>query len=166
MKYITILAIIACITAAGFVLISQQNPADFSVSVVRHPLANIGPEAQPAVAGAQDTTEEAPVALGQTVTSLVAEPMNVDAASSGFLPANVTVAVGSAVTWHNRTGSVVRVAPGTLENPTKYSGLWEDVGAGTLQTDGSYTFIFSVPGVYVYFDANMPTHTGAITVTE
>ncbi len=58
-----------------------------------------------------------------------------------FDPVNVTVPVGSTVTWVDVSGT---------HTTTSYDGLW-DSGARRLDVGETYSYTFNQPGVYRYY---------------
>src|SRR5438477_800382 len=72
-----------------------------------------------------------------------------------FDPTNVTVPVGSSITWNNM-GSVSHTA--TANNGSFDTGL---IGAGS-----SKTIAFGVAGTYAYHCSVHPSMTGTVTVTS
>jgi plastocyanin len=57
-----------------------------------------------------------------------------------FDPANITVPVGTTVTWADVSGS---------HTTTSYDGLWDS--GRRLEVGESYSFTFNQPGVYRYY---------------
>jgi plastocyanin len=72
-----------------------------------------------------------------------------------YSPAVLTVAAGTKVTWVNRDD-----VPHTVTSPAKPRVL----DSGTLDTDQSFSHVFSNPGTYEYFCAVHPKMTGKIIV--
>jgi plastocyanin len=69
-----------------------------------------------------------------------------------FQPAELTVKVGTTVTWKNRDD-----IPHTVVSPGKFRSK-------ALDTDDSYTFTFAAAGDYKYFCSLHPHMTGTIKV--
>jgi plastocyanin len=69
-----------------------------------------------------------------------------------FEPAQVTIKVGTTVTWKNRDD-----IPHTVVSAGKFRSK-------TLDTDDSYSFTFTSPGDYNYFCSLHPHMTGMIKV--
>jgi plastocyanin len=69
-----------------------------------------------------------------------------------FEPAQVTIKVGTTVTWKNRDD-----IPHTVVSAGKFRSK-------TLDTDDSYSFTFTSPGDYKYFCSLHPHMTGMIKV--
>jgi plastocyanin len=72
-----------------------------------------------------------------------------------FNPPQLTVAVGTKVTWVNRDD-----VPHTATSTTKPRSF----DSGTLDTDDKFSHVFSAPGTYEYFCAVHPKMTARITV--
>jgi plastocyanin len=72
-----------------------------------------------------------------------------------FDPPEVTVPVGTRVTWLNRDD-----VPHTATSIAKPRAF----DSGPLDTDQKYSFTFTLAGVYEYFCAVHPKMTGRITV--
>ncbi len=72
-----------------------------------------------------------------------------------FDPPEVTIAIGTRVTWVNHD-DVPHTATSTVK-PRAFD-------SGTLDTDQKYSFVFTKAGVYDYFCAVHPKMTGRITV--
>jgi plastocyanin len=72
-----------------------------------------------------------------------------------YRPAVLTVAAGTKVTWVNRDD-----VPHTVTSPAKPRVL----DSGTLDTDQSFSHVFSKPGTYEYFCAVHPKMTGKVIV--
>ena len=69
-----------------------------------------------------------------------------------FVPAAITVNVGSAVNWLN--------AGAFTHTTTSNSGLWN---SGDLGPGGVFSYTFITPGVYVYHCAIHPAMTATVT---
>ena len=106
----------------------------------------LGPEPGPQTASALlDDAEGSP--LGFTATAEEAGPppgLTIQLLPTAFDPANVTVSLGQTVTWVWPAGSPAHnVVPDDGSIPS---------GSGPLTTGpATYTFTFSVPGVYRYY---------------
>lgn len=72
-----------------------------------------------------------------------------------YSPQVMTVTVGAKVTWVNRDD-----VPHTVTSPAKPRLL----NSGTLDTDQSFSHVFTKPGTYEYFCAVHPKMTGQIIV--
>jgi plastocyanin len=72
-----------------------------------------------------------------------------------FNPPQLTVAVGTKVTWVNRDD-----VPHTATSRSKPRAF----DSGTLDTDDKFSHVFSVPGIYEYFCAVHPKMTARIIV--
>ena len=80
------------------------------------------------------------------------ETTNVMIDNFTFEPAQLTVKVGTTVTWKNRDD-----IPHTVVSAGKFRSK-------TLDTDDSYSFTFTVAGDYKYFCSLHPHMTGTIKV--
>jgi plastocyanin len=81
-----------------------------------------------------------------------AEEANVMIANFTFEPAQLTVKVGTSVTWKNRDD-----IPHTIVSAGKFRSK-------TLDTDDSYSLTFTTTGDYKYFCSLHPHMTGTIKV--
>jgi plastocyanin len=72
-----------------------------------------------------------------------------------FSPANLTVSVGSQVTWVNHDD-----VPHTATSKVKPRVF----NSGTLDTDDQFSYVFTTPGTYDYFCAVHPKMTAQIIV--
>jgi plastocyanin len=75
--------------------------------------------------------------------------------SFAFSPREITVSPGSRVTWVNRDD---------VPHTTTSSARPRAFSSGTLDTDATFSFVFTVPGVYDYFCAVHPHMTGKVIV--
>lgn len=84
----------------------------------------------------------------------------VDYPNTGFTPDNITVVIGvnNTVTWTNNDLSIHTVTSSTV--PAGASPF----SSGYLNTGDSYTYTFTVPGVYVYHCQLHPWMVGVVTV--
>ena len=69
-----------------------------------------------------------------------------------FEPAQLTVKVGTTVTWTNRDD-----IPHTVVSPSKFRSK-------TMDTDGSFSFTFTTAGEYKYFCSLHPHMQGVVKV--
>jgi plastocyanin len=81
-----------------------------------------------------------------------AEEANVTIDNFTFAPAQLTVKVGTTVTWKNRDD-----IPHLVVSAGKFRSK-------PLDTDDSFSFTFTSPGDYKYFCSLHPHMTGTITV--
>lgn len=81
-----------------------------------------------------------------------AEDTNVNIDNFTFEPAQLTVKVGTTVTWKNRDD-----IPHTIVSAGKFRSK-------TLDTDDSFSFTFTATGDYTYFCSLHPHMTGTIKV--
>jgi plastocyanin len=72
-----------------------------------------------------------------------------------YSPQTLTVAVGTKVTWTNRDD-----VPHTVTSSSKPRTL----DSGTLDTDQTFSHVFSTPGTFEYFCAVHPRMTGKVFV--
>ena len=100
------------------------------------------------------------VSLRLAVTALMlaslgkaqAEPTTVTIDNFTFAPADLTVKVGTTVTWKNHDD-----IPHTIVSAGKFRSK-------ALDTDDSYSFTFTTAGAYAYFCSLHPHMTGTIKV--
>jgi amicyanin len=93
------------------------------------------------------------VAVGVVMPSARAEEAAVKIDNFTFNPPTLTVKVGTTVTWKNEDD-----IPHTVRATTN------DFKSKALDTDDSFTFTFTTPGVYDYFCSLHPHMTGKIVV--
>ena len=98
------------------------------------------------------TADETP---SQSDSAVAAENPRVLIDNFTFQPATLTVSPGTKVTWVNRDD-----VPHTATSSTKPRVF----DSGALDTDDTYSFVFSTPGEYGYFCAVHPHMTGKIIV--
>src|ERR1700684_1601181 len=84
--------------------------------------------------------------------SAYAEPTTVTIDNFTFAPAELTVKVGTTVTWKNHDD-----IPHTIVSAGKFRSK-------TLDTDDSFSFTFTAAGDYTYFCSLHPHMTGTIKV--
>lgn len=80
----------------------------------------------------------------------------------GFTPSQVTIQVGSAVRWVNKSGS-----PETVNSdnyPTNQ--LHKELNFGIFANGSSVTYIFKAPGTYGYHNQLRHTQEGKIIVVQ
>lgn len=90
-------------------------------------------------------------------------PVSTDAVtiqSFAFTPQDITVKVGTTVTWTNQDsiGHTVTSDDGDSLSPKLNSNM--------LQKGDTYTYTFSTPGTYKYHCSVHPEMTGTVTVTQ
>lgn len=83
---------------------------------------------------------------------------------SAFVPKYLTVSAGQKVTWSNDDSIVHYVAPDDHPAHDRYSGVWDDDGAGRVSPGETYSITISTPGTYTYHDHLNPTITGTLVV--
>lgn len=86
------------------------------------------------------------------MTAARCEDMKVTIDNFTFSPAQLTVKVGTTVTWKNQDD-----IPHTVVSAGKFKSK-------ALDTDDSYSFTFTAPGDYTYFCSLHPHMTGMIKV--
>lgn len=87
--------------------------------------------------------------------------VTVEYTGSGFAPQNVTVAIGGTVTWINKTGSLW-VASNPHPAHTDLPGL----SSGTVNMNGTYSFIFNQAGAWGYHNHLNTGFGGTVTVSQ
>lgn len=83
-----------------------------------------------------------------------------------FNPSNITIPVGTEVTWINEDGSQHTVTSGNLTNHGRdriYDGRFY---SGILGSEDSFSHIFNEPGIYSYFCSPHPWMTGFVIVDD
>jgi plastocyanin len=102
------------------------------------------------ITGKQSVNQRAPLPKEVTVT------LN----KNGFSPATVTINVGSAVLWKNKSGSKQTVNSDNY--PTNQ--LYRELNFGMFANGSSVTYTFTKIGVYGYHNQLNPKQTGKIIV--
>ncbi|MEK7516720.1 MAG: hypothetical protein AAB562_03940 [Patescibacteria group bacterium] len=85
----------------------------------------------------------------------------VEYTGSGFAPQNVTIAIGGAVTWINKTGSLW-IASNPHPAHTDLPGL----SSGIINTNGAYSFTFNQAGAWGYHHHLNASFGGTVTVSQ
>jgi plastocyanin len=80
--------------------------------------------------------------------------------NNGFTPSNLSVSVGSTVTFTNKSSRDMWVGSDPHPQHTDYSAFDQRRGGKT------YSFTFTESGTYEFHNHLSPSHTGTITVTE
>lgn len=83
-----------------------------------------------------------------------------------FNPSNITIPVGTEVTWINEDGSQHTVTSGNLTNHGRdriYDGRFY---SGILGSEDSFSHTFNEPGIYSYFCSPHPWMTGFVIVDD
>lgn len=93
-----------------------------------------------------------PTAAGE---STAPQLTSVTISNFAFSPKQLSVKVGTKVTWTN-SDSVAHTV-------TSNDGFFE---SGTLSTGGAYSYVFPVPGTYNYHCAIHPSMTATVVVTQ
>jgi plastocyanin len=83
------------------------------------------------------------------------EQAAVSISNFAFVPATITVKVGTRVTWTNRQ-------TGIQHTVTANNGSF---ASGDLSTGSSFSYVFTKPGTYAYHCAIHPFMTGTVIVT-
>ena len=96
----------------------------------------------------QNTTKSGTASLASSKPSA-----QVSIASSGFVPRTISVKVGQAVTWVNKDASPHKVASDPYPTDTTLSGLNSKTN---LNTNDSFSYVFSKAGTYTYHDEMNP----------
>lgn len=91
---------------------------------------------------------------GQGVTYDPSGMNMVSIQGSALYPAEITVGLGTLVTWKNNNGAV--------ESITSKSGLFD----GIISNNGTYSYLFSTSGTFEYFSRMNPSITGKVIVKE
>ncbi len=79
---------------------------------------------------------------------------------SGFSPSTLTVKVGTAVTWVNKSGSEAAV----YSNPHPIHTNYPPLNLGTFADGGTLSLTFNKIGTYGYHNHLNPSQTGTIIV--
>jgi plastocyanin len=87
------------------------------------------------------------------VISAQAPDTKVEIDNFAFYPQRITVKAGTTVSWTNKDDTPHTVASSTRTFKSK-----------ALDTDDSFSFMFTTPGVYEYFCSVHPHMTGAVVV--
>ncbi|NVN87686.1 MAG: cupredoxin family copper-binding protein [Rhodopseudomonas sp.] len=90
--------------------------------------------------------------MASQISAVRCETVSVTIDNFTFAPAQLTVKVGSTVTWTNHDD-----IPHTVVSAGKFKSK-------TLDTDDSYSFTFATAGDYKYFCSLHPHMTGTIKV--
>jgi plastocyanin len=80
--------------------------------------------------------------------------------ANGYIPMDLTVKVGTTVTWINSSGTVVTV--NSDNHPTHL--LYSPLNLGKVNDGGSVSLRFDISGTYGYHNHLNPAQTGTITV--
>jgi plastocyanin len=86
-------------------------------------------------------------------------PGVVNSTIQSFTLRNLTIPVGTTVTWVNRDGVGHTATSGTPGSP---SYIWN---SGALGSSGTYSFTFTEVGTFDYFCEFHPSMTATVTVT-
>jgi plastocyanin len=92
---------------------------------------------------------------GNTVDQSASAEVKID--NFSFSPANLTVAVGTTVTWINRDDIPHVVV--SSDDPRAFKSK-------ALDTDDKFSYTFTKPGTYNYFCSVHPKMTAKIVVSE
>lgn len=94
--------------------------------------------------------------LGLAARHAQAAETSVSLETFAFVPASLTVAVGTKVTWTNRDDTPHTVT--SVARPPVFR-------SGALDTDDVYSFVFDKPGSFGYFCSLHPHMQGTVVVT-
>ncbi len=143
---LTCLAVAAC---GGSAATTTQLAATSTTAQAAATTTTIAPVAPTTTVGDTTTT-----AVPATTTTVVLGPdATIDIVNFSFSPKNVTVAVGTKITWTDRdTANHTTTADG---------GLWD---SKTLFEGAQFTFQFDQPGVYPFHCKIHPSMKGTVTV--
>lgn len=111
--------------------------------------SNTASETQPQT---QDTSLQNNAATGEPA---IPQSTSVTISNFAFSPKQISVKVGTTVTWTNEDSVAHTV--------TSDDGFFE---SGTLNTGDTYSYVFSTPGTYSYYCRPHPSMTATIVVTQ
>lgn len=97
-----------------------------------------------------------PFMKGNVTVGTTAKSASVSIHNYAFNPANLTVSVGTTVTWTNDDGFAHTV--------TSLSSAPVSFNSGTLNSGATYSFTFTTAGVYPYYCQIHPFMLGNVTV--
>lgn len=83
---------------------------------------------------------------------------NISIQDFAFSPTDLTVAVGTTITWTNKDGVAHTVTSGTPGSP---SGTFD---SGNISQNGTFSFKFNQAGTFKYFCRIHTMMTGVVTV--
>lgn len=144
--------------------------------------SSMGRDVAPAVEENSDTlTDEANESVGaetgeSTPAASETSPVTITYDGSRFSPANVTVPVGTTVTWTNQSGGRMWVGSDDHPTHTRYDGTSTGEhcanGAPTgpevfdqCSATASFSFTFTKPGTWAYHNHANSSARGSVTVT-
>ena len=160
MKIIGIIIVIIIVIIGGYMLL-RSDTTDITLSpdlTQEVPAPGIEPGSVDEMMVVKDQTDTQP---GNEVT--VPEEVVISMTSSGYTPKNITIAVGTTVTFIN--DDTVNLWTASNIHPT-HAILPEFDSKGTVKPGESYSFTFTKVGLWPYHDHRFPSVTGIITVTE
>ena len=137
-KMLMIGPVILLVVIGGWFLLGKQKPSTSSNTTVYTPPVTTTPPP----AGGSTTTVSA--------NSVIIRDM-------AFLPASVTVKVGTTVTWTNQDPYVHTVTGDGTNAPKGFD-------SGNLSTGKSYSFTFTTPGTFTYHCKIHPQLIGSVIV--
>lgn len=103
--------------------------------------------------------KQKPSSTTNVATALPAE-VAVEVKENGFVPKEVTIDVGSAVRWVNKTNGKVTVNSDDHPTHRKY----KELNLGEFAKDSTVVLIFTKAGTYTYHDHLHPNRKGSVTV--
>ena len=160
-------------TGIGAVAAATVLLAGACSSSASKPAAGIQPGAGQTLAGAPGATGSGPVSpasmSGMTMTSGAADATDATSTAApvggnavaiqgfAFAPANLTVKVGTTVTWTNKDSDAHTVTSQGSGGPFQ---------SKALATGESYSYTFTTAGTYSYLCTIHPFMTATVTVTQ
>jgi plastocyanin len=136
-----------------------------AASVAASVAATVPPSATSAAPASVVATVPPPIATPTTRATTPTRPVTpppptseqaaVSISNFAFVPATITVKVGTRVTWTNRQ-------TGIQHTVTANNGSF---ASGDLSTGSSFSYVFTKPGTYAYHCAIHPFMTGTVIVT-
>jgi plastocyanin len=88
--------------------------------------------------------------------------VNVSITKDGFVPATLTIPVGTQVTWVDDDD--INPSHWVEADPYPTPAHPSDLSSGRLMDEMRYSYKFATTGVYHYHDRDYPTHSATITV--
>ncbi|MFA6042825.1 MAG: cupredoxin domain-containing protein [Patescibacteria group bacterium] len=159
----------AAVLVVGSVLLvgctaANTNSATNTIVVldlVNEPVVNVNSQVNvnAALGNANSSAQNSNV-HATNVNSALQSTKKVTITATGFSPASLTIAKGTAITWTNRSGSPAKVASNPHPTSTDLPGL-----VSAILADGeTYSYTFTQVGTWGYHDHEHPTVKGSIIV--
>jgi plastocyanin len=153
----------------AFSAVNSEKMPEYGTATTTPPVATTSATA-PTV-----TTATTPGATTGPVTTTMNTTITYGA--NGFSSSNVTVPVGTTVTWVNQGGDDMWVATARHPDHTVYDGTSTDqhctntgpTSAAVFDQCGNtarYSFTFTKPGTWFYHNHSNARHFGSVTVTQ